>query len=808
MTPTKKIASFLTAVNLKLWPLILIGTLALTALSVPRTIQLFKNISTDPIDLLPRKNANVQALLKVRDKLEKGVRTSIVFESDDPQATLQFLADTVEKLEHEPYVGRVIARKIGYDFFDKYKMLFVSLEDLRTIRDRIDRRIQKEKLGALYIDLEDEGDSVSFKDIQEKYTGKGGGKFADETKSEYNVSQDGRIYSIFVESGPESTGLSAASKFQDKMETFVATLAPKSYHPSMKVYFSGATKVLEYRALIKDLKRVGLISGILLFIPLLIRFRNPLHVLAIFLPLGVAMPIAFAAASFFVEKLNVSTSFLFAILGGLGVENGIHIFSRYYEDRTSGHERKHAVNQIYEHTGRSILTSVASVAVTFLLLLINEFRGFSEFGLISGLGLWIIFFVYFLFMPSLLTLLEKIRVIRFHRKPAAEEPSLPVKAKWLTASLVVFTLFTAFSFVATPFIGFEYDSKKTRAEIPEVIEAKRKQRLTTRRVNNPAAVVVYSREEAEALHEAVEKRKEEDKLSPTIDASRSYYDLVPADQDQKLKVIGEIQKLLKDDTIRLVKGEQKKDLDRFREALDKTARVKESDVPPEVIEIFKGKPEVAGELFYVNAIPELELDDGKNAMRFAEDVGLLETKSGVYHPSSDGVVYGLVLKTMLRDSKKVLVVSFLSVLFFVFIDFRSVRKTAIVMTSIVLGVFWLLGVIYIFGIKLNFYNMIIIPAVMGMSIDNSIHIYHRYEEMGRGSLAKVLGSTGVASMLASLTNASGFLGLLFCVHKGLYSIGLLAVIGVGTCFLSTLVFLPALLQFLEHLRFDRKEIVP
>lgn len=804
MAFTRKIASLLTAFNLKLWPLILIGTLGLTALSIPRTIGLFKNISTDPLDLLPRKNPNVQALLKVRDKLEKGVRTSIVFESDDPESTLRFLADTVEKLNHEPYVGRVVARKVGYDFFDKYKMLFISLDDLRTIRDRIDRRIQKEKLKGLYIDLEGDDDSVSFKDIQEKY----GANYADETKSEYNVSKDGKIYSIFVESKPEDSGLSSASKFQDKMEAFVATLAPKSYHPSMKVYFSGATKVLEYRALVKDLKRVGLISGILLFIPLLIRFRNPLHVATMFLPLAVAMPISFAASSFFVSKLNVSTSFLFAILGGLGIENGIHIFSRYYEDRTAGHERKHAINEIYEHTGRSILTSVASVAVTFLLLLINDFRGFSEFGLISGLGLWIIFFVYFSFMPSLLILFEKMRILRFRKGAAAEEPSIPVKAKWLTAALAVFTLFSIFSFVATPFVGFEYDSKKTRAEIPEVIEAKRKQRLTTRRVNNPAAVVIYSREEAEALQEAVAAQKEEDKLSPTIDASRSYYDLVPEDQDQKLKVIAEIKAFLDDDAIRLVKGDQKKDLDKFKAAIDKTAPVKESDIPGEVIDVFKGKPEVKGELFYINAIPELELDDGKNAMHFADDVGHLQTKLGDYHPSSDGVVYGLVLQTMLNDSTKVMIISVLSVMFFVFIDFKNGRKTAIIMSSILLGVFWLLGIIFLFKIKLNFYNMIIIPAVMGMSIDNSIHIYHRYEEMGRGSLAKVLGSTGVAAMLASLTNASGFLGLLFCVHKGLYSIGLLAVIGVGTCFLSTLVFLPALLQFLEHLKFDRKGIVP
>ena len=800
---TKKIASFLAALTLRLWPLFLIGLLALSALSIPRTIGLFKNISTDPIDLLPRKHPNVQALLKVRDKLEKGIRASVVFESDDPQATLLFLADTVEKFNAHPMVGKVTARKIGYDFFNKHKLLYLDLDDLRTIRDRVDRRIQKEKLRGLLIDLE-EDDSVSFKDIEEKYKG----RYSEETQSEYNVSPDGKIYAIFVESKGEYVPLSKASKFQDAMEEVVGSLVPTAYHPTMKVYFSGATKVLEYRALIKDLKRVGMISGILLFIPILIRFRNPLHVLMIFLPLAVAMPISFAAASFFVDKLNVSTSFLFAILGGLGIENVIHIFSRYYETRTAGKNRPHGILEIYEHTGRAILTSVASVAVTFLLLLINEFRGFSEFGLISGLGLWIIFGVYFTFMPSLMILLEKLRILRFRHNTSESEPSFKVKPAWLTGSLAIFLLFSVFSVAAIPFIKFEYDSKKTRAEIPEVIEAKKKQRMTTRRVNNPAVVVINSEEEADALHEAVARRIEEDKLTPTIDTARSYYDLVPKEQGAKLKVIGEIEKLLDDDTIRLVKGEQKKDLDRFRKAIEETTPVEAKKIPQEVIDIFKGKPEVPGELFYINAIPEIELDDGKNAMNFADDVQSLETKTGVYHPSSDGVVYGTVLKTMLRDSRKVLLISLLSVTFFVFLDFRNWRKTAIVMLSIVVGVFWLLGLMLIFGIKLNFYNMIIIPAVMGMSIDNSIHIYHRYEELGRGSLAKVLGSTGIAVMLASLTNASGFFGLLFCVHRGLYSIGLLAVIGVGTCLMSTLVFLPALLQFLEHIRFDRKTISP
>jgi predicted RND superfamily exporter protein len=803
---TKKIPSFLTKLTLKLWPLFLVGIVVLSGLSLPRTINLFKTISTDPVDLLPPDYPNVKSLLKVREKLEKGVRTSFVFESDNPEATVRFLKETTAKLRAHPMVGKVIDRKIGYDFFNKYKLMFLDRDDLGTIRDRIDRRIQQEKLGALYIDLEEgeEEEGISFKDLEEKYKT----RYSEEAKSEYNVSQDGKIYGIFVESKPGSSGLKEASKFQDAMEEFVKTLNPAAYHPTMKVYFSGASKVLEYRALMRDLKKVGLISGILLFIPLLVRFRNPFHVGIVFLPLALAMPISFAASSFFVPRLNVSTSFLFAILGGLGIENGIHIFSRYYENRHAGKDRNHALYEIFAHTGRAILTSVASVAVTFLLLMINDFRGFSDFGLIAGLGLWIIFAVYFTFFPSLLILLEKLKLLRFRQRQEEAEFHFKVRPAWLNSSLAAFAVFSLYSFIAVPFLQFEFDSKKIRADIPEVRIAKEKQRMTTRRVNNPAVVVVHSREEADALKEAVDRKIEEDKFTPTIDTSRSYYDLVPDHQTEKLKIINDIQTLLADPTIKLVKGEQKKDLDRFKEALADSERVHEKDVPEEVIEIFKGKPEVPGELFYINALPALELDDGRNAMRFADDVETVQTTLGTYHPSSDAVVYGIVLKTMFRDSRKVLLISLFTVAFFVFVDFRNWKKTAIVMTSIVVGVFWLLGIMLIFGIKFNFYNMIIIPAVMGMSIDNSIHVYHRYEELGRGSLPKVLSSTGIAAMLASLTNASGFFGLLFCTHRGLYSIGLLAVIGVATCLISTLVFLPAILQFLEHIRYGRKAVMP
>lgn len=787
------------------WPIVLLVISLASAISIPPTIRLFKNISTDPIDLLPKDNPNVATLLKVREKLERGIRSTIVVESNDREANIRFINDTVEKLKTLPFVARVEWKKGGYEFFDKHKLLFMDKEDLETIRNRIERKIKKEKLLGLYIDLEEpEEEEFSFKDLEEKYTS----KYDKDVASPYNESSDGRIFSIFVESPTGDTGLSAASRFHDSLMAFSKSLNPATYHPSMKVFLTGSTKVIEYRTLVSDLTKVGLISLILIFIPLLVRFRNPLYVLFMFLPLILSLPISFAVASIFVPKLNICTSFLFAILGGLGIENGIHIFSRYRETRKRGFDMQTALEEIYTKTGRAILTSVLSVSVTFLALVWSDFRGFSEFGLISGIGLLVIFIIYFLFMPSLLVMAEKISLLRFAPKEEITEfrPLVwKVRFDWV---LICGIAFTVICFTVAPFLTFEYDAKATRADIPEAREAKAKQRQTTKRVNYPAVVIIEDQNEADHLQTIVKNKITDDKLTPTIDTARSYYDLFPTQQEEKMKVIKQISRLLQDRTFKLLKKADKENIDKFRKAVDETQSITPENVPADLAYLFKGNAKKPGELFYINAIPSLELDDGQNAMKFADDAGTINTASREYYPSSDAIVYGLVLKTMLKDAPKVIIFSILCIIFFVFLDFRKIGTTILVVTPILLGVVWMLGVMWFAEIRFNFFNMIIIPAVLGMSIDNSIHIFHRYRELGTGSVARVLSSTGMAALLASLTNASAFVGLLFCAHRGLYSIGQLAAVGVATCLLSTLVFFPALLEFLEKVRIKKKRLFP
>lgn len=786
---------FVSKFTLRFWPLLLLIPLLLLFLSVPRMIHLYKNISSDPMDLLPPDHPNVQSLKKVREKIETRNRMAIILESDQPAQTVLALKEIAERLEREPYVEKTVYRKAGYDFFNKYKMLFIDLGDLKTVRDRLDRRIQREKLKGFLIDLEEGEEEIRFEDLNTKYRS----EYSESSRSEYFVSPDQKTYTLYVESKEPSTSLKSTSQFYDQVDSFLKTIDPKKWEPTLKLYLAGPTKVLEYRALISDLKKVGLISGLLIFIPLLIRFRSPIRVFLIFIPLLIGIPISLAVGSLFIERLSVTTSFLFAILGGLGIESGIHLYTRYHELRQKGIPLESALPDLYHSVARAILTSVASVAVTFLLLLFNDFRGFSEFGLIAGLGLWLLFLLYLLFFPALLLFAEKCRLLRFSPLPAIERKGLRISPKITRITFAVLILFSLGSFAAPFFVRFEYDSKKIRADIPEVRIAKEKQRTTSQRVNHPAAVIVESHEEAEALRQAFLKRKSE-KKETTLDTVRSYYDLTPTDQQAKIRVIGEIRKLLDDPTLGLLKGERREDLDRFRSAVRGVKPFSDREVPEEVKEIFRANEKIPGTLFFINPLPHLELDDGRNAIRFAEEVSTISTRFGKYHPSSDANILGLVLMTLFGDTPRLLILSLLSVTLFVYLDFRSIRKTALVVSSILMGVFWLLGLMVLLDLRLNFYNLVILPAIMGMSIDNAIHLLHRYEELGPGKIRELLASTGTSCLLASLTNAAGFSGLLWSTHGGLYSIGLLAVLGVGTCLLSTLLFFPMVLAFLEKNR--------
>jgi hopanoid biosynthesis associated RND transporter like protein HpnN len=156
-----------------------------------------------------------------------------------------------------------------------------------------------------------------------------------------------------------------------------------------------------------------------------------------------------------------------------------------------------------------------------------------------------------------------------------------------------------------------------------------------------------------------------------------------------------------------------------------------------------------------------------------------------------------------EDGKKACLLALVVVFLLLWIDFRGVELALVGMIPLVFGAVWMVGLLSLLGLPLSFVSIMGIPMIIGIGIDDGVHLIHRYRVEGWGETVTVLRSTGRAILLTSLTTMAGFGSLILAKYRGLGSLGALLVLGVAACFLSSILFIPALINLLKR---NREEI--
>jgi len=129
-------------------------------------------------------------------------------------------------------------------------------------------------------------------------------------------------------------------------------------------------------------------------------------------------------------------------------------------------------------------------------------------------------------------------------------------------------------------------------------------------------------------------------------------------------------------------------------------------------------------------------------------------------------------------------------------DLRSIRGTVLAMVPLVIGLVWTIGITGMIGLPFNLLSVMAIPLIVGIGIDDGVHIYHRIRK--ERTLAPALAHSGKAVILTSLTTGIGFGSLMLSIHPGLYSLGLVTTIGIAACLVLSLFLLPALVTIFEE----------
>ncbi len=782
-------------------------------------------VDTDIANLLPEDHPNVLALEQLKENVGGETEMQVAIKSPSFEANKAFAEVLIPKtleLYYQRYQD-VYFKRAEYtkntEFIQNNALYLASNKELEDLTKWLQDEIQqaKEEANPFYFDLgdEEEEEDNRAENFQESYNTL--------VPSEYPVNEDSTI--MVLKFFP--TGSKSDIKYLEDMfvtyDSLITALNPSSYHPEMEVQFGGRLKrhLEELTSIMNDVISSfasGIGSVILLvmlyfFIKKYLHYRKgnngegkysvwshviriPIPVLIIGIPLLISLLWTFGLTYFYLGMLNTMTSVLFVILFGLGIDYGIHYYARYIELRSGGMNVEEAIYATNEKTGEAILVSAFTTACALYVLMFADFRGFSEFGFISGTGIMLALFTMLYVLPSLLVIFERFNLILFSHDE--EFHNISQKRYPFARSIVIVGLIISGVVIAySGNLSFQYDTGKLEPKFPEY----EKFRAVAGQVNdsnkrNPAYIIADSNDEVEMLVAKLNEIQEQDTVSPTILSIESLQERFPSteeEEDEKLEAIARIRGLLKDP---FIIDRDDEDLDKLRRASRTTEPLTLDQIPDYLKSRFITKDGEVGR--FVIIYPSVGLSDGRKSIAFKDDVGEVRLENGkTYHAASTSIVAASMLDLMRTESPYMVGATFIIIYIFMVFTFRSFRWSVIAMLPIAVGLLWMFGIMLIFGLQFNFYNLVVLPAILGIGVDSGAHLAHRYRDEGKNSMWAVLSSTGQHITMGSFTTMLGFAGLIFAAHPGLQSLGVMAVIGIGMTLLTSITFLPALIQWLE-----------
>lgn len=277
----------------------------------------------------------------------------------------------------------------------------------------------------------------------------------------------------------------------------------------------------------------------------------------------------------------------------------------------------------------------------------------------------------------------------------------------------------------------------------------------------------------------------------------SLWSFVPSRQAEKLQIIADIR-----DRIEKKRGDlkpkTKKKADDFMEYLEVTEPVGLEDVPPFVRNRWMDNEGKFGRHAILwNRGAKANYHDAKQLYTYFLDLKVGDPKSPeTVKLGASYFVLPEIMDTLKRDGPRVLFAS-LSVIFLCLLTmFRSLRLTLLVLVPVVAAVAWLAALFHYLDWKLNLYNVITFALIIGMGVDDGIHVVSRWLEDGQRSIYHAVRETGAAVALTTVTTCIGFAGLLMARHVGLATLGTTAAVGMVLCLATSLTTLPALLFLL------------
>ncbi len=199
-----------------------------------------------------------------------------------------------------------------------------------------------------------------------------------------------------------------------------------------------------------------------------------------------------------------------------------------------------------------------------------------------------------------------------------------------------------------------------------------------------------------------------------------------------------------------------------------------------------------GDGYLMHIVPRGYIFEKYSMERFADQTEAI-------HPDviSTEKLFLVMMQETLADGREAALLALLVIALLLMIHFRG-PLGLLAMVPLVVGAASMLGLMYVFRMEYNYLNLIALPVILGIGIDDGVHALHRFHDDHGTGVERVRVSfrmVGKAILLTSVTTAIGFGSVGFYEMRGMASFGQVLAMGVITCFLATIFVLPPLLRF-------------
>tara|TARA_B100000315_G_scaffold228270_1_gene236852 strand:- start:989 stop:2620 length:1632 start_codon:yes stop_codon:yes gene_type:complete len=530
-----------------------------------------------------------------------------------------------------------------------------------------------------------------------------------------------------------------------------------------------------------------------------------------------------------VGEYNTLSVVFIVMFFGLSVDFAIHFSLRYQEAVNIGVvSPRAALGTATRSVGGAIAICTLTTALGFLGFVPTAYKGLADLGIISAGGMFIAAFLAFTLLPAFYTLCGRIRSHKTDLPSSEKFVVLLVTNRSVVVGAIALLSVGALMFAARA--EFDYSVLALKDENAESMVA-------LRRLQSEKLATDY------VLHVLTDRPLEEAALEELtmVDSVVTRLDYVPSDQDEKLYIIEDLNALLYsaldparkaaapgvadlrhhttvllevaqsynvagryDALIEALTGLKvagdaellawqrgmvanlEDELDWLRRALDARAIVFE-DLPPDLRERLVGN---TGQHLSV-VLPQENVARVETLSRFIEDV-----RSVAPRATGRPVIEWGVGDIVVTSFQQALVFALVSILLVLLIMFRKVRWALMIAIPLTLSALFTLAFGVLLDAPLNMANILVLPLIFGLGVDNGIHVVDRYRSAG--DVEHLMhSSTPRAVLLSTLTTVGTFAALSFSPHQGMASIGVLLTVAVAMLLFFAIFLLPVLLSWLE-----------